>query len=72
MTDSITFLRVPEVLRRTGMSRPTLYRRISEGKFPEPKKDGGLALWTELDVTNYQRKIMGLPVLTQDVADLLG
>ncbi|WBX83829.1 helix-turn-helix transcriptional regulator [Sphingosinicella microcystinivorans] len=28
------FLRLPEVLRRCGLSRTTLYRKIDEGTFP--------------------------------------
>jgi prophage regulatory protein len=30
------FERLPEVLRRTGLSRSTLYARIKEGRFPRP------------------------------------
>ncbi len=29
------FLRIPEIVDRTGMSRTTIYDRINEGKFPE-------------------------------------
>ncbi|WP_246171506.1 helix-turn-helix transcriptional regulator [Sphingobium limneticum] len=31
---------MPEVLDRAGISRPTLYRMISAGKFPQPVKIG--------------------------------
>jgi predicted DNA-binding transcriptional regulator AlpA len=30
------FVRLPEVLSRTGLSRSTVYRRIQEGSFPAP------------------------------------
>ncbi|MEZ9501147.1 helix-turn-helix transcriptional regulator [Vibrio sp. 10N.286.51.B11] len=30
----ISIIRLPEVIRLTGLSRPTIYRRIAEGKFP--------------------------------------
>jgi predicted DNA-binding transcriptional regulator AlpA len=30
------FLRMPEVLSRTGLGRTTLYRRIENGTFPRP------------------------------------
>ena len=33
-------LRLPLVLTLTGLGRSTLYRRIAEGKFPAPAKDG--------------------------------
>lgn len=32
------FLRLPEVIRRTGLPRSTIYRKMSEGKFPKPVK----------------------------------
>lgn len=32
------FLRLSEVLNRTGMSRSTLYEQISAGSFPKPVK----------------------------------
>lgn len=38
--DAIKFLRMPEVLDRVGISRPTLYRMISAGKFPKPVRIG--------------------------------
>ena len=31
-----TILRLPEVKARTGLSRSTIYLRMSEGAFPEP------------------------------------
>lgn len=30
------FLRLPEVQARTGLSRATIYLRISQGRFPKP------------------------------------
>ncbi|CQH57756.1 TPA: AlpA family transcriptional regulator [Yersinia enterocolitica] len=33
-------IRVPEVLRRVGFSRTTLYERIKEGRFPDRVKIG--------------------------------
>lgn len=35
-----TLLRLPEVRRRTGISRSELYRRICAGTFPGPVKLG--------------------------------
>ncbi|MEZ8743400.1 MULTISPECIES: helix-turn-helix transcriptional regulator [unclassified Vibrio] len=31
----ISIIRLPEVMRITGLSRPTIYRRIAEGTFPK-------------------------------------
>ncbi len=39
MSDSI--LRLPAVIQRTGLSRSTIYARLSEKKFPEPVRLGG-------------------------------
>lgn len=35
------FYRLPDVLRITGLSRPTLYRRIAARRFPKPVHLGG-------------------------------
>ena len=37
------YYRVREVLRITGLSRPTLYRRIAAKRFPAPVHLGGRA-----------------------------
>lgn len=34
MSNSDYFLRLPAVLKRTGLTRSTLYRKIDEGTFP--------------------------------------
>ncbi len=34
------FLREPAVVRRTGLSRSTIYRKAKEGTFPAPVKLG--------------------------------
>ena len=33
-------LRLPEVKDATGLSAPTIYRRIADGTFPRPRKAG--------------------------------
>jgi len=44
-------LRLPEVLRLTGLSRSTLYRKIKAGEFPRPVKLGKRAVgWRESEV----------------------
>jgi prophage regulatory protein len=37
------FYRLREVVRMTALSRSTVYRRISEGRFPAPVSLGGRA-----------------------------
>ena len=36
----VRLVRLPEVVRRTGISRSEVYRRISLGTFPKPLKLG--------------------------------
>jgi len=47
-------LRLPAVLARTGLSRSTIYLRISEGRFPKPVSLGGRAVgWIEAEVNDW-------------------
>jgi len=43
-------LRLPIVLDRTGLSRSTVYQRVTEGKFPRPVSLGARAVgWIETE-----------------------
>jgi prophage regulatory protein len=47
-------LRLPAVKARTGLSRSTIYLRISEGRFPTPVSLGGRAVgWIEAEVNEW-------------------
>lgn len=47
-------LRLPSVNARTGLSRSTIYQRISEGRFPKPISLGGRAVgWIEAEINNW-------------------
>ena len=47
----IRLVRLPEVQKRVGLGRSTIYRRIGEGTFPKPKSlGGGLVAWLESDI----------------------
>ncbi len=49
-----TILRLPAVKARTGLSRSTIYLRVSEGRFPSPVSLGGRAVgWIESDVNDW-------------------
>lgn len=44
-------IRLPEVMRRVGLGRSTIYRWMSEGKFPTPVQLGGHSVaWVEEEV----------------------
>lgn len=59
MTAGDRYLRLPDVLDRTGLSRRTIYRRISSGTFPRqrPISDGAVA-WLESEITAWQQAPM--------------
>ncbi|MDP4743751.1 MAG: AlpA family transcriptional regulator [Porticoccaceae bacterium] len=49
-----SILRLPTVKKRTGLSRSTIYLRISEGRFPTPVSLGGRAVgWVEAEVNDW-------------------
>jgi prophage regulatory protein len=52
MADSI--LRLPAVKNRTGLSRSTIYLRVSQGTFPRPVRLGGRAVgWAEDEIQSW-------------------
>ena len=51
-------LRLNEVRKIIPLSRPTIYRRIQEGKFPAPVKDGRCSLWEESKVMAYAEQLL--------------
>jgi len=49
-----TILRLPVVKARTGLSRSTIYLRISEGAFPKPVSLGPRAVgWVESEIAEW-------------------
>jgi len=47
-------LRLPVVLDRTGLSRSTVYLRVTEGRFPRPVSLGARAVgWIEAEVEEW-------------------
>jgi len=50
----IRFLRLPEVMKRTGLSRSTIYVRLAAGCFPRPVALGSRAVgWIEAEVAEW-------------------
>ena len=51
---SAEFLRMPSVIRRTGLGRSTIYRLIASSKFPTPVRLGGRAVgWRRSDLDRW-------------------
>ena len=54
MTVTHRILRLPSVRERTGLSRSSIYLRISEGRFPKPISLGERAVgWLESEITEW-------------------
>ena len=52
-----TILRLPAVKARTGLSRSTIYLRVSQGRFPAPISLGDRAVgWIEAEVNEWLSK----------------
>jgi len=52
-----TILRLPNVKASTGLSRSTIYLRISQGIFPKPVKLGGRAVgWVQAEIEEWLRQ----------------
>src|SRR3546814_8967939 len=53
-----------EVLRMTGLSRSTLYRRIADGTFPAPVSLGGSAKgWRRSDLEEWEQDPAGFKLI---------
>ena len=47
-------LRLPDVKKRTGLSRSTIYSRVDQHTFPQPVSLGGRAIgWIESEVETW-------------------
>ena len=54
------FLRMPEVIKKTGLSRSTIYMRISTGTFPKGVKLGERSVaWRSSDISEWMFDPMG-------------
>ena len=51
---SNTILRLPQVISKTGLSRSSIYLRISTGSFPAPVSLGSRAVgWVERELDDW-------------------
>jgi prophage regulatory protein len=51
--------RLPDVMNLTGLSRSSIYLRVSTNEFPKPIKIGRRAVgWTEDSIITWQSTIM--------------
>jgi len=60
-------LRLPAVKAVTGLSRSTIYLRISEGRFPKPVSLGDRAVgWIEAEVQEWLKQQIAASRQTAD------
>ncbi len=53
----LSILGLKDVMQRTGLSRSTIYQRMSEGTFPESISLGDRAIgWLESDIDAWLRQ----------------
>ncbi len=59
-------LRLPAVRRRTGLSRSSIYLRMSQGRFPKPISLGERAVgWVESEVNDWLNRMIEASRQTQ-------
>jgi len=59
MTVKKRFIRLPEVLERTGFSKAWIYRLISQNRFPKPIKLGERAIaFLESEIDDWIEQIV--------------
>lgn len=56
--DNLKLIRLPEVMERTGLARPTIYRAVARQQFPKPVKFGSATSWVSHEVENWIRARM--------------
>ena len=49
------FLRFPQVLEKTNVSKSTINRKEKVGRFPPRIKWGGIVLWNSLEIERFMR-----------------
>jgi prophage regulatory protein len=56
---TISLLRLPEVIKITGLSRSTIYSRMFQGDFPRPVPLGGRSIgWLESELEAWIKQKM--------------
>ena len=53
------FMKLPDVIEKTGLSRSTIYLLMKKGDFPAQIKLGGKSVvWLEEDISQWQAQIV--------------
>jgi prophage regulatory protein len=55
--EPLTFLRLPDVIARTGLRRDSIYRLAREGRFPKPVRLSTFAsAWVQSELEDWIRE----------------
>ena len=55
-TTTNRFLRLPDVIAQSGLSRSSIYKLMAEGLFPRNKKLGDrISVWLSSDIDNWKQ-----------------
>ena len=55
--NQMQFLRLPQVMRRVGLSKPQLYKLITQNEFPSQIKIcSRISVWLESDVVEWMQQ----------------
>ncbi len=57
MSTSSSFSRLPAVMARFGLSRAMVYKLMSAGRFPKPRKIGQVSVWLDADLDRFASTI---------------
>ena len=58
---TVVFLKRPEIEKRTGLKRSTIYEKIKAGTFPKPVKLGARAVaWPEAEINAWMEERIAL------------
>jgi prophage regulatory protein len=47
------FVRLPDVIGRVNLQRPTIYKLVRAGAFPQPVKVGSASLWVRAEIDDW-------------------
>ena len=62
MKNEAIFLRFPQVIEKTSISKSTINRREKEGKFPKRIKWGNIVFWNSYEIEKFQKDPNGYRV----------
>lgn len=61
--NSSRLIRLPEVMKRVGLSRSAIYKRMAEGRFPRSRSLGPkCAVWVQSEIDDWISEISNIGI----------